>query len=124
MNERHVPERRMDGRYLCAELVRLAWFAGMNSCSADAVLEDISVQGACVQMEEPLVPGAVVMLRLGEAPFHCRVYSCSQRDEGYFIRMRFSDETPWSAGVATPQHLTSLRELSIVRMPEQIPELS
>lgn len=107
-----MDEKRSDGRFLCADLVRLDWLAGEDNLrSEQALLEDISALGGCVQLEEPLPLGSIVMLTVGNAPFYGHVCYCNFRDDGYFIGLRFSNDTKWSAGVVTPQHLTSLQQL-------------
>jgi hypothetical protein len=110
----------MEGRFLCADLVRLDWLAEDNPRTEQALLrteqallEDISPMGGCVQLEEPVALGTIVMLTLGETPFHGRVCYCNFRDDGYFIGLRFSHDTIWSAGVVKPRHLTSLRQLGL-----------
>jgi hypothetical protein len=105
--------RRSGERFLCADLVSLEWLNGEGALRMErALLEDISQLGGCVQMEEPVAPGSVVMLTVGTTPFYGHVCYCTLRDEGYFIGLRFSDDTTWSAGVVRPQHLTSLVKLS------------
>jgi hypothetical protein len=108
-------ERRFEGRFLCADLVRIDWQAGVNPRTAEAVLEDISALGACVQVEEPIPPGtAISMLTTESARFTGWVTYCVYRDYGYFVGIRFSNETRWSSGVYEPQHLTNLEELILV----------
>jgi hypothetical protein len=102
-------EKRSEGRFLCADLVRLEWLdSSDNPRSEFAVLEDISPSGSCVQMEEPITPGAQVMLTLETTPFYGHVRYCSLRAEGYFIGLRFSNETMWSSGAVMPRHLLNL----------------
>jgi hypothetical protein len=55
-----MTERRFEGRFLCADLVRVDWLAG--SRAAEAVLEDISALGACVQVEEFIPPGSAISI--------------------------------------------------------------
>src|SRR5580700_6867620 len=71
-------ERRLESRFLCADLVRVDWSAGgVESCegkqgrsescegefrTAEAVLEDISALGACVQVEERIPLGTAILL--------------------------------------------------------------
>jgi hypothetical protein len=105
----HMSDRRVEERFLCADIVRLNWSAGdVNARSEQARLEDISRLGGCVQLEEPVPPGSVMMLTVGTTPFFGDVCSCTLRDEAYFIGLRFSNETAWSAVDASPKHLTRL----------------
>jgi len=80
--------------------------------TAEAVLEDISALGACVQVEEYIPTGAAISILTTEsARFTGWVSYCVYRDYGYFVGIRFSTETRWSSGVFEPQHLTNLEEL-------------
>jgi hypothetical protein len=111
--------RRLEGRFLCADLVRLDWRGedGPNGVRAlrseQALLEDISPQGGCVQLEEPVPEGTAIMLTVGSTPFYGHVCYCVFRDDGYFVGLRFAEENMWSAGMVRPQHLLSLCELGL-----------
>ena len=105
-----IDEKRLEGRFLCADLVRLDWIWGEDNLRTEqALLEDISPQGGCVQMDEALPLGTIVMLTVGSTPFYGHVSYCSFRDDAYFVGLRFSDDTVWSASVVSPRHLTSLQ---------------
>ena len=105
-------DKRLEGRFLCADLVRLDWVVGEDHLRTEqALLEDISPQGGCVQMDEPVALGSIVMLTVGTTPFYGHVCYCTLRDEGYFIGLRFSNDTIWSAGVVRPKHLTNVEQL-------------
>jgi hypothetical protein len=107
-------ENKREGRFLCADLVRLDWLTGTDRPrSEQALLEDISPMGGCVQLEEPVALGSMVMLTVGVTPFYGHVCYCTYRDDGYFIGLRFSHDTLWSAALVRPQHLTSLRQLGL-----------
>jgi len=100
----------MEKRLLCADLVRIDW----NGRTLEGVLEDISPQGACVDVEEPIPPGKVVSIAepAGQvALFSGLVTYCVRRDCGYLLGVRFTGPTVWSCGVFKPQHLTNLDEL-------------
>ena len=108
-----MEKRQLGERFLCADLVSLEWLTGEGALRTEqALLEDISRLGGCVQLEEPVAPGSVVMLTVGTTPFYGHVCYCTLRGEGYFIGLRFSNDTTWSAGIVKPQHLTSLATLS------------
>jgi hypothetical protein len=120
-------ERRFEGRFLCADLVKVEWLAGevegegpgVNSRTVEAVLEDISALGACVQVEELVPLGAAISISVitgladsrQAARFAGFVAYCVYRDYGYFVGIQFSSETRWSSGVFEPQHLTNLEAL-------------
>jgi hypothetical protein len=113
-------ERRFESRFLCADLVRVDWIADAgNSRTLEALLEDISALGACVQVEERIPLGTSVSMSVTSGPPDERrdtqlaglVSYCVYRDYGYFVGIRFSDETRWSSGIFEPQHMTSLEAL-------------
>jgi len=108
-----MDDRRSEGRFLCADLVRIDWLGGDDHLrSEQALLEDIAPQGGCVQLEEPVPAGiggnadgwqhTVLRQTFATATF---------RDDAYFIGLRFSDNTVWSEGLVAPQHLTNLQQL-------------
>jgi hypothetical protein len=112
-------ERRYESRFLCADLVRVEWFSGDSGSkthtAVEAVLEDISSLGACVQVDECVPVGAAILISVGreEVARLCgHVSYCVFRDYGYFVGIRFSNETRWSSGIFEPQHLTSLEALA------------
>jgi hypothetical protein len=72
-------------------LVKVDWPAG----EGEAVLEDISTLGACLQVEERIPPGTAVSLsvKAGETVrFYGYVAYCVYRDYGYFVGVRFSND--------------------------------
>jgi hypothetical protein len=130
-----MDERRFESRFLCADMVRVEWKAdagpgalpgagGEILRAVEAVLEDISALGACVQVEEQIPPGTAVSISLAagnKAQLSGSVSYCVFRDYGYFVGIRFANETRWSSGIFEPQHLTNLEALMLteLRMPDQ-----
>jgi PilZ domain-containing protein len=113
-------ERRVENRFLCADLVRVDRLVGEDEFETlEAVLEDISPLGACIQTETEVPLGSTLTISIGEQMFAGYVCYCSFREIGYFVGLRFSDETRWSTEIVEPQHLTSLQAL--VLKPE-VPE--
>ena len=103
-------ERRTEKRLLCADLVRIDW----NARKLEGVLEDISPQGASVEVEEPIPPGEAVSIAepSGQlALFTGVVTYCERRDCGYLVGVRLTGPTAWSCGVFEPQHLTNPDEI-------------
>jgi hypothetical protein len=105
-------ERRLESRFLCADVVHLTRIVGAQSKTVEAVLEDISPPGACVQVEEEIPLGTEVELTAGEKSLCGVVSYCVYRDYGYFVGIHFLDETHWSSGVFVPGHLTNLQALA------------
>ena len=105
-----MKERRIEHRLLCADLVRVEW----NIRSLEGVLEDISPQGACVEVEEPIPQGEAVTISEIEGqspPYSGWVTYCVHRDSGYFVGIQFSRCNRWSPGIFEPQHLTNIDAL-------------
>lgn len=108
-----MEDKRLEGRFLCADLVRLDWLVGEDNFRTEqALLEDISPLGGCVQLEEPVALGSIVMLTVETTPFYGHVCYCIFRDDSYFVGLRFSNDSIWSAGVVRPRHLTNLLQLT------------
>ena len=123
-------ERRLEGRFLCADLVSVDWLEGGGDReqgegefrTVEAVLEDISTLGACVQVEERIPLGAcdpgyrptpVRSTPLPLAPrkvarFSRYVSYCAYRDDRDPVGIRFSDETTGKRDFFEPRHLTNL----------------
>ena len=108
-----MSDKRAAGRYLCADLVRVDWLDGEDDFrSAEAVLEDISQQGACVEMEQAVKLGTMMMLSIDGKIFYGHASHCNFRDYGFFVGIRFSEDTQWSSSLVAPRHLTSLCALA------------
>jgi len=102
-----MTERRIQSRCLCAEMVKLNWQGG----TADAVLEDISPFGGCVQLEFAIPLGSPVTLSIGQSKYPGHVCYCVYREIGYFVGLRFCDDKVWSPDEVVPQHLLNLETL-------------
>ena len=110
-----IAERRGQNRFLCADIVRVKWFevGGPDSGqTTDALLEDISALGACVQVEEAIPLNAPITLYIGDANFRGGVCYSVFRDYGYFVGIRFSKDSEWSHETAMPRHLTNLHAIA------------
>lgn len=105
--------RRTQGRYLCADIVRIDWIASEDEMRTfEAVIDDISPSGASFELEEPLPSGASVVVWLREALFAGVVRHCMFRDYTYIAGVEFSEGSKWSSTAVQPHHLTNLRELA------------
>jgi hypothetical protein len=110
-----ISERRTQNRLLCADLVKVKWLdaAGPDSGqTTEAVLEDISAVGACVQVEQPIPLNTPITLSIGEATFEGGVCYSVFRDYGYFVGIRFNEDTAWSHEIVMPRHLTNLHAIA------------
>lgn len=100
---------------MCAELARVNWVIGQQRFeTTEAVLEDISALGGCVQLEEPIPVGAAVMLTFRGERFNGRVRYCVAGEFGHFIGIKFASDTPWSQDLALPGHLTNLENVNLL----------
>lgn len=105
-------QRRLEGRFLCADVVSLTCLEGERVKTTEAVLEDISPVGACVQVEEAVPLGTEVALTAADKSLFGVVSYCVYRDYGFFVGIHFSDETHWSRRVFEPDHLISMETLA------------
>ncbi len=107
---------------LCADLVEICWKGGEGKRHrVSALLEDISVSGACLQTEVPVPVGVQVCWRVaaqrgrkGHTPkreFKGVVRYCEFREIGYFVGVELDASSKWSRKTFTPQHLLDLKHL-------------
>jgi hypothetical protein len=90
----------------------MEWSSGeVKSRIVEALLEDVSAVGACVQVEDRVPLGIPVTISMGDVRFGGHVSYCVFRDYGYFVGIRFAEDTEWSSGLFKPRHLTNLQEL-------------
>lgn len=107
-----MQERRTDTRLLCAELVEVIWKdrSGLQQRRV-ANLEDISLTGICLQVENPMLAGTAVVMRYGDGELVGVVRYCTFRDDGYFLGIQFEEGCRWSTRHFRPEHLVDPREL-------------
>lgn len=107
-----MQEKRADTRLLCAELVELVWQpeSGPQRRTVGN-LEDISLCGACVQVEKEIRPGTLIAINYGDGELMGTVRYCVYRDIGYFLGIELSESSRWSSQHYKPQHLLDPREL-------------
>jgi hypothetical protein len=107
-----MAERRSEIRMMCADLVEVYWKdpSGKNR-KAQAVLEDISASGACLQLEMAVPLGAIVRWGSQKKEFAGVVRYCVYREIGYFAGVQFDPSSRWSKSKYRPQHLLDLERL-------------
>ncbi len=105
-------DRRIEMRMLCADLVDLQWKdkSGRTRRSI-ANLEDISVSGACLQVERPIPLGTLVKVTYPKGELVCRIKYCVFREIGYFLGVEFEDGQKWTEREFKPQHMLDPRKL-------------
>lgn len=108
----YMQERRTEARMMCADMIRVAWrdAAGRHRHTM-ALLEDISASGACLQLESPLPPGALIEWTSTGHRFRGFVRYCVYREIGYFAGIQFSPASQWSETMYHPEHMFDPRRL-------------
>lgn len=106
-------DRRVETRMLCADLVDVRWKdpAG-KSRRVVANLEDISLSGACIQMDKPIPLGTRVRISYPNGELNGVVRYCVFREIGFFIGIEFEADSRWSLREYKPQHLLDPRKLT------------
>lgn len=116
-------ERRIEPRLLCADLIKVRWKDKSGQIrTALANLEDISLSGACLQMDVPVPHETLLRIALPKNTFEGRVRYCVFRETGYFVGVQFEPGFKWSRRHFRPKHLLDPRRLvalSIKRMLKQ-----
>ncbi len=98
-----------EARYLCSELVKVEWQNKAGTLSRAGILEEIWVDGACVQTLEPMPPGTRVWVVARRALFQGTLTDCQFVHDGYFSRVAFDAELRWSRRSYKPEHLVNTR---------------
>lgn len=105
-------DRRIEPRLLCADLVELQWKdkTGRTRRSI-ANLEDISLSGACLQVDRPIPLQVPVRIAYPKGELFGKVRYCVFREIGYFLGIEFEPGCRWSLRIYRPQHLLDPRRL-------------
>ena len=107
-----MTEKRAETRMLCSELVDVWWEDSTGrSHKALANLEDISLSGVCLQLDDPVPLDTVLRISHPNGEFQGDVRYCLFREIGYFLGVQFAPGCEWSPEAFKPQHLLDLREL-------------
>ncbi len=97
---------------LCSELVDVQWEDRQGRKRESlANLEDISLSGVCLQMDEPVPNDTLLHIFHAKGEFQGNVRYCLFRDVGYFLGVQLSPGCRWSPQDYQPQHLLDLRRL-------------
>lgn len=107
-----MTERRFENRLLCADIVEVEWTDDTAELRiANALLEDISPIGLCLQLECMLPAGTAVTLRLKGLSVPATVQYSAWREIGYFTGLVFRAGFRWSRQNFRPQHLLNPAKL-------------
>jgi hypothetical protein len=98
---------------LCADVVEAFWTDSSGEQQrANALLEDISTSGACLQLEVAVPLGVTLTWGAPKQEFTGEVRYCVYREIGYFVGVQFSPGSKWSRKTYKPQHLLDLQRLA------------
>jgi hypothetical protein len=104
--------RRAEPRMLCADLVDVQWKDKTGRLRrAVANLEDISISGACIQVDTPVPLDTKLRINHSKGELLGRVCYCVYREIGYFLGIEFDPGFRWSIRNFRPQHLLDPRRL-------------
>lgn len=107
-----MQDQRRVPRMLCADMVELRWEDERRQPQGvTALLEDISVYGACLQLENPVPLGTKVEWDSPKQSFSGVVRYCVYREIGFFVGVEFSGACRWSKKTFKPLHLLDLERL-------------
>jgi hypothetical protein len=104
-------DRRVGLRMLCADVVEIHWKENRRNRRCNANLEDISLSGACLQVERPVPLLTTVRIRHGQGELTGKVKYCISRDIGYFLGVELAPGSRWSERSFHPRHLINPRQL-------------
>jgi hypothetical protein len=107
-----LDDRRVEPRMLCADLVDVQWkdHSGRTRRGV-ANLEDISLSGACLQVDRPVPQGTTLRMSYPNGELLGIVKYCVFREIGYFLGVEFAAGSRWSQRHFRPQHLLDPRRL-------------
>jgi len=98
---------------LCADLVNIQWTDDSGRTRrAVANLEDISLSGACLQLDQPIPLKSLLRISYPKGQLIGKVRYCVYREIGYFIGLQFDEGGGWSRKLFKPQHLFDPRRLT------------
>lgn len=105
---------------LCADLVDVRWRekSGRNR-RAVANLEDISLSGACIQLETQIPTSTFVRISYPKGEFSGVVRYCMFKEIGFFVGIQFDAGCKWSKNAFKPLHLLDPRTL-VKRAPHRL----
>ena len=108
----YMQERRIEPRLLCADLVEVEWKdKSGRTRRAVANLEDISLSGACLQLDNAIPLHTKVKLSYANGDLQGTVRYCVYREIGYFLGIQFEEGNRWSQRAFKPLHLFDPRRL-------------
>jgi len=93
---------------MCADLVKVRIHAANGVEEGVANLEDISLSGACLQLETATREGADIEIFCAGCRLKGKVRYCRYSTIGYDVGVAFDERRSWSKERYEPQHLLQL----------------
>jgi len=107
-----MPDKRREVRMMCADLVEASWTDEDGQVHrADALLENISPSGACLEFEIAVPLGAQIRFTCEKHEFSGEVRYCKYAEIGYFVGVQLEPQSHWSRRKFKPRHLLDLQDL-------------
>jgi len=102
-------ERRHSQREMCSDFVRISWADQRGArTSLIGILEDVSPEGMCLNLETQVPEGQVVHVHTKGFEGEAEVRYCHGMDYGYSVGLEFSDGFSWDRNKWRPKHLLTL----------------
>jgi hypothetical protein len=109
-----MPDKRSEVRMMCADMVEASWTDQDGQVQrSDALLENISASGACLEFEVPVPPGVNLKFTCKKHEFSGEVRYCKYAEVGYFVGVQLEPQSHWSRRTFKPRHLLDLQELAV-----------
>jgi hypothetical protein len=97
---------------LCADMVDVQWRDKSGKTRKTiANLEDISLSGACLQLDAAIPLQTPVRISYPKGELVGKVRYCVYREIGYFLGIEFEEGSQWSQNQFRPRHLLDPRRL-------------
>ena len=107
-----MQDNRSEVRMMCADVVQASWTDKDGRLQhADALLENISPSGACLQFEMAVPLGVSLSFACDQHELSGVVRYCSYNEIGYFVGVALGPQSHWSRRLFKPRHLLDLEEL-------------
>lgn len=107
-----MQDNRSEVRMMCADVVEASWTDKDGQVQrADALLENISPSGACLQFEIAVPLGVSLQFVCEKHEFSGEVRYCQYAEIGYFVGVALEPSSHWSRRTFKPRHLLDLQEL-------------
>ena len=98
---------------LCADLIDVRWRDQQGKTRRQiANLEDISLSGACIQLDRPIPLGTRVRIAYPKGELYGSIRYCAFREIGYFLGVEFEADCRWSIRHFKPRHMLDPRRLA------------